>query len=71
MGISEVISERRRKRGIPVSELSKRTGIHYSALSESLKGNRNIKATEFVALCKELEMTLDDFDSESLKSGLA
>lgn len=70
MTINEVISERRKQRGIPVSTLSERTGIDYEALRVSLKGYRKISAHEFVALCKELDMTLDDFDHAELYEGL-
>ena len=70
MTINEVISERQKKRGIPVSKLAERTGIDYEALRVSLKGNRKISAYEFVALCKELELTLADFDSAELSEGL-
>lgn len=63
MFIHEVIRERQKQRGIPVSELSRRTGIGYEPLRVSLLGGRKFNASEFVALCKELELTLDDFDS--------
>lgn len=66
MTINQIIGEKRKQRGIPVSELSKRTGISYEALRVSLAGNRKLNASEFVALCKELELTLDDFDSDGL-----
>lgn len=66
MLIHEVIRDRQKQRGIPVSELSRRTGIGYEALRVSLSGGRRLNAAEFVALCKELELTFDDFDCEEL-----
>ena len=70
MTINEVIRERQKQRGIPVTTLSERTGIDYEALRVSLNGNRKISATEFVALCKELDLTLEDFDSATLTTGI-
>lgn len=69
MTINQTIGEKRKQRGISVSELAKRTGINYEALRVSLAGNRKLNASEFVALCKELELTLDDFDSDELATG--
>lgn len=60
--VNEILSERRRDRGIPVSELSRRTGIGYEALRTSLEGNRGITACELLKLCDELEMRLEDFE---------
>ena len=70
MSISQIISDKRKQRGIPVSELSRRTDIPYEALRTSLEGSRSISAHEFLALCKELELTLQDFDGEDLVNGL-
>lgn len=61
MTINEIIKERREQRGIPVSELSRRTGIKYEALRVALEGRRNITATELLLLCEELELSLADF----------
>ena len=63
MKISELFEQRRCKRGISVAELSRRVGMEYWALRTSLKGEREIQADEFVNLCHELELSLDDFDN--------
>ena len=63
MTINEIISEKRKQRGIPVSELSRRTGIKYEALRVALEGRRNITANEMLILCDELDLTLEDFES--------
>lgn len=70
MSVNEVIRERQEQRGIPISKLAERTGINYEALRVSLKGKRMISAREFVLLCKELELSLDDFDGLELVNGL-
>ena len=58
----EVIRNQQLNRGIPVSELSRRTEIEYQALRNSLDGARNITANEFVVLCRELGLSLSDFE---------
>lgn len=70
MSINEVIRKRQKERGIPVTTLADRTGIEYEALRVSLNGNRKISAHEFVALCKELDLKLEDFDEYEIVSGL-
>ena len=62
MKVNEAVRKKKEERGIPVSELSRRTGIGYEALRTSLECNRNITATELLMLCKELDMTLADFE---------
>lgn len=64
----EVISERRKDRGMPVSELARRAGIEYEALRVSLEGGRNIRADEFVELCRILDLDLNDFEHEAVAS---
>ena len=60
--VIEVINEKKAERGISLAELSRRTGIDYEALRVTLDGNRNLRATEFIDLCQELELDLSDFD---------
>lgn len=57
----EVISAVVDERGITVAELSRRTGINAELLRRSLAGSRNIYADEFIALCNELHLTIDNF----------
>lgn len=61
MNVIDVLNERINERGIPVSELSRRVAMNDELLRRSLTGNRNLKAVEFVAICKELELDIDDF----------
>ena len=61
MKAATVIKDAQTRRGIPTSELSRRTGIEYEALRNALNGNRNITAEEFVNLCVELELDMEDF----------
>lgn len=66
MNVIDVLNERINERGIPVSELSRRVAMNDELLRRSLTGNRNLKAVEFVAICKELELDIDDFaDAEA------
>lgn len=42
--------------GITVVALSRRTGISYGRLSPSLKGRRELRASEYLAICKVLQL---------------
>ena len=61
MTVAEVICKARSERGMSVAELSRRTGIEYQALNNSLKGERGITAPELVSLCQELKLNISDF----------
>lgn len=56
-----VISSSVQRRGISNAELARRVGMDQELLRRSLSGERKIAADEFVALCEELELSLDDF----------
>lgn len=56
-----VIKGAQERRGISTAELARRTDIEYEALRTAINGNRNITAEEFVRLCIELELDIDDF----------
>lgn len=60
--IVDAISARKEERGITLAELARRTGIEYDALRMAMRKERNLRAGEFVCLCRELGMTLDDFE---------
>ena len=62
--IIDVINDRKMERGISLAELARRTDIEYEALRTALDGNRNLRATEFIALCQELELDLADFTKQ-------
>ena len=65
MNVIDVLNQRITDRGIPVSELSRRVGMNDELLRRSLSGSRNLKATEFVDLCHELELDIEDFTGDS------
>lgn len=64
MNVIDVLNHRINERGIPVSELSRRIGMNDELLRRSLTGSRNLKATEFVGLCHELDLDIEDFTDE-------
>jgi transcriptional regulator with XRE-family HTH domain len=57
----QIIAERVRERGISKAELARRVRIDDELLRRSLLGKRKITAEEFIALCSELKLSLDDF----------
>lgn len=61
--IIEVINDKKSERGISLAELSRRTGIEYEALRVTLDGGRNLRATEFIDLCRELQLDIADFET--------
>ena len=62
MTVIDVVNEARERRGIPMAELARRTGIKYEGLRVSLDGRRTLTAAELVSLCKELELDMSDFE---------
>ena len=64
MTVADVIENARKERGIPVAELSRRTGIKYEALRVALNNGRKITGLELVNLCKELKLDVSDFPDE-------
>lgn len=66
MNVTDVLNQRITQRGISVSELSRRVHMNDELLRRSLNGTRALKATEFVAVCYELGLDIEDFgDSAS------
>ena len=61
MNIVEVLNKRIRERGISISELARRVGMNGEMLRRSLAGNRKVKADEFINLCCELSLDIEDF----------
>ena len=61
MRVTEVLNKRIKERGITMSELARRVGMSDELLRRSLAGIRNIKADEFVNLCNELALDIEDF----------
>lgn len=59
--VVDVLNDAIRERGIPIAELARRTGMDGELLRRSLSGNRNLRATELVAICNELHLEVEDF----------
>lgn len=59
--VIDVLNKRIKERGIPTSELARRTGLDSELLRRSLAGTRNLRADEFVRLCHELSLDTKDF----------
>ena len=58
-GATKQISEYIRKKGFNLSEISRKTGVPYMALYDSVaneKRDRDLRVDEFLALCKHLEL---------------
>ena len=51
-------------RGTTLTFLSKKTGISVNKLSRTLRGLRQLQADELIALCRALDLTLDDLEKE-------
>lgn len=59
--VIEVLNRNIKDRGIPVSELARRTSLDPELLRRSLAGQRRLRADEFVRLCLELKLDTKDF----------
>ena len=67
MTLEESISKCIEDRGIALTVVSRRTGVSYMALYDSLRNKskkREIKGKELVKLCKFLEVDPRDFAEE-------
>lgn len=62
--VIDVLNKRIKRNGISVTELSRRVGMRVELTRRSLIGIRNLRATEFVAMCKELDLDIDDFSCD-------
>lgn len=68
MTLEENISKRIEDSGIALTVVSRRTGISYMALYDSLKNKskkREIKGKELVKLCKFLDIDSREFAEET------
>ncbi|MBQ9229046.1 MAG: helix-turn-helix transcriptional regulator [Paludibacteraceae bacterium] len=61
-----VINNRIKERGATIVFVAKRANMKTDILSKTLNGNRNLKADELVNLCQVLDLTLDDFDRQTV-----
>lgn len=62
--ITSNVSAYVKRMGINLSKMSKDTGISYMSLYDSLSNkdrNRNLKAREFISICKFLNVNPMDF----------
>ncbi len=57
----EIIGAAVQERGITCSELARRIGVSAEIMRRCLSGERKIGADEFVALCRELDLSIGDF----------
>lgn len=57
----EVIDRKVKEIGIPKSELARRVHIDGELLRRSLAGKRKITADEFIRICNEIGLKLEDF----------
>ena len=64
MQVKEVIEQARVEKGWSTAELARRSGIKYQNLWASLKGGRGIPANEFVELCRQLDLGVEDFTEQ-------
>ena len=63
-GATKQISEYIRKKRFNLSEISRKTGVPYMALYDSIankKRDRDLRVDEFLALCKHLELDPMEF----------
>ena len=58
MTAKSIIKERVQDIGITLSELSRRTGIPYSRVHRTLRGNARLMATDFLVYCKALKIEI-------------
>ena len=70
MTVLATINERRHKYGMPIAELARRVGMDYAALYTSLMGKRKLEANEFLSVCSELDLTLEDFNHDEIVSSI-
>lgn len=60
--ITERVSDYLKINGFKLAEVSRRTGIKYSAIYDSLGNkNRKLRASEFLAICEYIQRDPMDF----------
>lgn len=64
MSVEQVIARIIDDRGLKIKAVSERTGVRYSLLQPSLKGRRELRADELLAVCAFLRV-----DPMQLKNG--
>ena len=66
--VTAIIGDRIKERGVTLVFISKKADMNPDTLSKTLKGLRNMRADEFVKICRILDLTLDDFDVANQKA---
>lgn len=56
MSVEQAIAKVIDERGLKIKTVSERTGVKYSLLQPSLKGRRELRATELLAVCAFLHL---------------
>lgn len=64
--IGKVFSDAIKESGMTIKAVCEKTGIPYGRLYPSLKGVRELRVTEFLALCKVLR--IDPYFAEEVRS---
>lgn len=64
MAVEKRLSEYIKANGIKVVSISERTGIDYQILCRCLNEKQPLKANEFLAVCKVLEVNPESFLNE-------
>ena len=61
MGVEKKLSSVIEEKGISVLSISRRTGIDSQSLYRCMRGEQKLKASEFLAVCKVVEVDPKDF----------
>ena len=59
--VVEIIEGARVEKGWTKAELARRSGIRYDNLWATLGGYRGLPAVEFIELCNQLDLEVEDF----------
>lgn len=61
MPVFELLNKLVKESGVTYSHISKKTGISIDAISKSLRGERALKADEFILICCALNIDMERF----------
>lgn len=64
MNANQIIRKIVEERGLKISYLAQKTGIHVDAVSRSLLGKRKLSADEFLRICNTLSLSINDFEKK-------
>lgn len=60
-GVTQIVADYVKTKGISITALSEGTGISYGALQPSITGKRRLRADEFLLICHFLEVPPERF----------